>query len=205
MAAQAVAGPLRELRQHAHGGHVAGHHVDDRRLHLARLAVGQADQAHQAGIRLHDAVDAGAARIWSLLPVGGDRAVDQRGVGFSQLCMAEPEAFHYPRAHALHHDVGARDQAACHGHAVGGLEVERHAQLVAVEAVEQRAVVAEPAGAQPAAKLAAGRLHLDDPGAHVGQQHGAGRPGADLGEVDDGQAVQCVAQHVRSPEGCGIV
>lgn len=112
-----------------------------------------------------------------------------------ELRVAEAEPLHDAGPHAFDHDVGLRDQRASDGHAFGGLEVQAQPELVAVEGVEQRAVVADPRRAERASEFALGRLDLDHAGAHVGQQHRAGGPGADLREVDDLQALECSAQH----------
>jgi hypothetical protein len=84
------------------------------------------------------------------------------------------------------------------------LQIERDALLVAVEAVEELAVVAAVAVAKeerpdPARHVAAiGRvLDLDDFGAEIGHLHRAVRPGAVLLDRDDPEAGQN-GKHVSS-------
>ncbi|MNS54921.1 hypothetical protein D3C72_877410 [compost metagenome] len=195
MPAAPVARPLRQPGEDADHGDVARHHVHHRRLHLARLAALHTDQAHQARVRLDDAVHAGTVRVGAFLPVGRDRAVDQRGVLLCEIGVAQPQPRHHAGPHALHHDIGGSHQPARHVETLGPLEIDRHAELVAVEPVEQRAVRADPARAKPAPHFAARRLHLDHAGPHVGHQHGGRRAGADLREIDDGQSFQSLAEH----------
>ena len=70
----------------------------------------------------------------------------------------------------------------------GILQVERHRPLVAVQVLEIRAM------ARPARLLAGGILYqgvdLDDVGAPIRELAHAGRPGADAGEVEHGEAGQ---------------
>ncbi len=78
--------------------------------------------------------------------------------------------------------------------AVVALEVEHDAALVAVDAAEVAAVrllfVALDERARVARHVAARRLDLHHVGPEIGEQHGAVRPGEDLGEVEHAQAVE---------------
>jgi len=87
--------------------------------------------------------------------------------------------------------VRARDEPIERGSALGLLEVERHALLVAVDAHEIRAL-ARLKGRTPAAGVVAlARLFdLDHPRAEVGEEHRAVRPGEHAGQVEDGDTLK---------------
>ncbi|MNK85537.1 hypothetical protein D3C87_1054210 [compost metagenome] len=193
VAAEAVVVPGVQLGQHRHAGHVTGDHIDHRRLHLGRRGAGRADQAHQPGVGLQYAVDASAVGVRTLLAIGGNRAVNQvrfqRGHGF----ITQTEPGHDAGAHALDQYVGLQHQAFDHRRAVRVFEVQAQAQFAAIETVKQRAVFTDPGRAEGTAQFAFMGFDLDHARAHVGHQHGRGGACGDLGEIEDGQAVQCLA------------
>ena len=73
----------------------------------------------------------------------------------------------------------------------GGLEVDGDAFLVAVDAQEVGALVAQERRAPaPRVVAAAGMFELDDAGAEVAEHHRAVRPREHAGEIENGDAVQ---------------
>src|SRR6185436_9721270 len=88
-------------------------------------------------------------------------------------------------------DIGVREEALHDFEPAGRLEVHRDAALVPVEHHERRRL-ALYRGFGIAARVVAARklFHLDHVRAHVGEQQSAGRPGHDLRELDDLDALQ---------------
>src|SRR3970040_2366291 len=85
----------------------------------------------------------------------------------------------------VHHDVGPADQAPDDLDALGALQVEGDAVLVAVgggEVVAERVV--EERGPGAAVVTGADALDLDDLRPVVGEQHGAERPGHGDADLD---------------------
>ncbi|MNR06590.1 hypothetical protein D3C85_1226650 [compost metagenome] len=72
------------------------------------------------------------------------------------------------------------------------LQVQADALFAAIEGVEERTVFAYPGRPQCAPQLTFAGFDLDHPRAHVGHQHGRRGARCDLGEVQDGQPLQCV-------------
>ena len=79
----------------------------------------------------------------------------------------------------LDHHVGARGQPLDDGHPARILQVDRDAALVAVQV---RGVEEDPLTPFPARPL-----HPDHVGPEVGQDLGAGGPGTDRGQVENGE------------------
>ena len=74
---------------------------------------------------------------------------------------------------------------------LGVLQIERQTLLVPVDAEEVRAFFTDEGRSPPARVVAAaGLLDLDDPRAHVGEQHRAVGPGQHARQIDDEQPVQ---------------
>jgi hypothetical protein len=81
--------------------------------------------------------------------------------------------------------------------ALGGVDVDDDAFLVAVEGAEE----ADADPRQGARLVAAGRLDLDHLGAEVGQDHPAGGPHHHVRELDDADAIE--GQAAQSQRGHG--
>ena len=73
------------------------------------------------------------------------------------------ESFSSARREGFEQNVGARNQAVHHGAALGTLEVDAQAALVAIDDGGRGAAVAWPE------MIAVGRLDLDDLGAKFGE------------------------------------
>ncbi len=123
-----------------------------------------------------------------------DGRVDQPGSHRPHRVVADAEAVHDAGLRVLDERVRPFDEPQQRVAAVGGLEVEHDAALVAVDAGEVAAV--RPLAVLPRERPAVARhvpgrrLDLDHVRAEVGQQHRAERPGQRLRGVDDPQARQ---------------
>ena len=116
---------------------------------------------------------------------------DDGGVGVFQGGVVEAELFGEVAAQVVEHGVCAGDELAEHRHALGVLEVEGDAALVAVEGLVELAVAgAEHVRSDGAADVAAfgGVFDLDDVGAEIAEQLGAKWPRAVLLNSEDGDA-----------------
>ena len=166
-------------RQVQRAAAVVAHQVQRRH----RLAAGRADGMQRAGQRDVVQVVPGRLRQRAALAEAGHAAVDQARIARMAVGRAQAQALGHAGAEALDQHVGAGDQAH-HGVAAGRrLQVQRHRAPVApadLEALVHRHAQAAGLGAVDAHHV----------GAHVGQQHGAHRAGADAGQFDDAQSFQ---------------
>ena len=205
---------MRIGRENPHRGQNAGGNVGERRAALDRRPLRSlAGEAHDAGHRLGDQIEAAAMPVRSGAAEAGQRAIDQRRMLFPEILITEPQTFHDARREILDQHVGGLQQAAHHAGAAGLFEIDRHAALVAVHHQERRGLVPDLRRDHVAAVVAVRRLlDLDDVGAHVGEHERAGRPRHHVGEIDDFQTGQrthwvlpFVCSHGRdhSPAHCG--
>src|SRR4051812_4657333 len=136
---------------------------------------------------------AGAVAVGTVLPVAGDRAIDQGGVRLLQHVVSHAELVQDARAKALDQDVRGLDQLEERLPATLLLQIEADRSLVAVEGEVDRRAGAERVvllvavvGRRPAHVVAlTGVLDLDHVGAEVGEQQGAETAGQQAGEVED--------------------
>ena len=157
--------------------------VGDRDADAHRSLPRQAGDRHQAAHALRDLVEARAHAVGTVLAVAGNAAVDEARVDRRHRLVADAEAVLHVGPIVLHQHVALRGELLQDRDAVGRLEVERHAALVAMHILEV-AAFARPAGAL--AFVEAGRhLDLDHLRAPVGELAHAGRTGAHAREVDD--------------------
>jgi hypothetical protein len=126
--------------------------------------------------------------VGAVLPEAGDAAIDEARVDLSHALVIDTEFCFHVRPEILHDHVGLFREPPKHIEALGILQIERHRPLVAVQILKVRTV------ARPARLFAAGILHqgidLDHIGAPVRELPHAGRPGADAGEIEYGEAGQ---------------
>src|SRR5262249_28110727 len=106
--------------------------------------------------------------------------------------VAEPQSLQRAGAIILDHDVAGANEFAPGEPPRLGLEIERHALLVAVHGLEERVVEAAPAAK---GITVAGRLDLDDLRAEIGQQHAGVWPAYVARELNDAYAGQCSGFH----------
>jgi hypothetical protein len=180
----ALAGEV-ALAQRGHcadGAEHAAHdvvHAGARAQRVARAARHVGEAAHH----LHHFVERGAVVVRA-----GQKAlvahVDEARIQLAERVVVEPQLLHGAGLEVLADDVGGGDEAQRGLHALGLLQVERDALLVAVEGREEARARAE----QAARVVALDGLDLDDLGAEVGQQQAAGRTHDHVGELDDADA-----------------
>ena len=187
--ALAGAGSCIERREDRVAGQHAGADIDDRDAVLGRPAVGCAGDAHQPGLGLQDEVVAGERRFRSARAVTGDRAAHQLRRVLLEPRVGEAPLVERADLEVVHQHVGLRDQRGEHLLSRLRRHVERDRTLVAVDAEKIRGLARGKRRSPGAGVVAgAGRLHLDDLGAHVAEHHGAERPGQDAREIEHARA-----------------
>ncbi|MCY1530032.1 hypothetical protein D9M68_652060 [compost metagenome] len=150
-----------------------------------------AGDAHQPAHGLDGQVEPAFLRTRPRLPIGRNRTIDESGIHFAQLGIAQPQAVHHARPIVFDQHVCARRQLARQGQVSRVLQVQRHRPLVAVERGEVLAVAVGD-GRPAAQRIAAfGVLDLDDVRAHVRQQHAAKRARRDVANLQHRDAGQC--------------
>ena len=174
-----------------------GQDVADRHADLGRAAavgVGGAGDRHQPADGLDDEVVAGPVGRRAARSVARDREVDEPRVERPQRLVVEPEPGEAIAPEVLDQDVRVGQQPAQDRRAVGALEVEAEAALVAVDREEigggPRPGLdrADPRRTPAAGRIALRWLDLDHLGAEVAEQHRAVRPGQDRRAVDDAES-----------------
>ena len=150
-----------------------------------RGASRHAGDAHQPAHGLRHEVEAGPGAVGTGRAEARDRAVDEAGVGVRKVLVGETLALHGARPHILHQHVHGLGHASNDVDASGGAEIDDHATLVAVDPQERRGLAVDEGRPGPPYVVAVRLLDLYHVGAHVGQEHGAERPGHHLREVED--------------------
>ena len=129
---------LQQRHQDAHRAEDAGGQVGHRDADAHRALAGQAGDRHQPAHALRDLVEAGTLAIRPVLAEARDAGIDQPRIDRSQRRIVDAEAELHVGAIVLHQHVGALHQALQDRHAVGRLQIERHAALVAMQVLEVR-------------------------------------------------------------------
>ena len=189
----AAAGVMARIERGENGiaGQHAGTHVDDGDAVFGRRPLGLAADAHQAGLRLENEIIAGQRGLRAAGAIASDRAAHRaRRMGLEP-GIGEAPFRQGAELEIIDDHVGLLDQAGEHLLAGGHRHVQRHRALVAVGA-EEIGGLAGHERRSPAAGIvaAAGRLDLDDVGAHVAEHHGAERAGENAGEIEHADAGQ---------------
>ena len=135
---------------------------------------------HAAGDGVDDALVGADVGIGAGGAEAGEVGVDEAGVAGGEAVVVHAETGGHARAEAGEDDVGGAGEALGVGAAFLRLEVEDDAALAAVP---------HEGGVVLAAGIALRRLHLNDLGARVGEDHGGQGAGKATGEVDDSQAL----------------
>ena len=154
----------------------------------SRAFTRRAGDRHQPAHALCDLIEARALVIGAILAEAGDAAIDEARIDLAQGIVIDAEPRLDIGAEVFDHDVGLRGQPPEHVEPFWILQIERHRALVAVQVLKVGAV------ARAARLLAAGvfdqGVDLDDVGAPIRELPHAGRPGADPGEIENGEAGQ---------------
>ncbi len=224
-ATAAGARPFVQFGDHAVGAVHPGQQVRDRHADLGRGLRVRPGHRHQSGLTLRDLVVAGAATLRSVMAEAGDRQHHQRRVEFGQPRHGEAESVEHARPEVLQQHVTAPDEFGQRVPPVLALQVEHDRLLVAVAGQEiggdrLAGIDARVTGRRligrrsderwsPAAGVVAvtGSLHLDHPGAEVGEHHRRVRPGKRSGQIDDGDVGQRSAVHgcLQGLLGCAAI
>ena len=123
-----------------------------------------------------------------------DRGDDHARIERMDALPVEAHAVEHAGAEILDQHVAMLDQRLQHLLALGVLGVQRDRALVVVEHGEIEAVDIGNVAQLAAGDVAdAGALDLDHVGAEPGEKLGAGRPRLDMGEIEDADAVECLA------------
>ena len=147
---------LDQRHRDAVGAEDAGAEVGDRDADAHRALPRQAGDRHQPAHALRDLVEARAHAIRPFLAVARDARVDEARIHRRHRFVADAEPVLHVRAVVLDQHVGLRGHLLQDRDAVGRLEVERHAALVAVHVLEV-AAVARAARPRPRPARAASR------------------------------------------------
>jgi hypothetical protein len=179
---------LQQRDQDAHGAEQPGGQVGDRDTDPHRPLPGDSGDRHQPAHALGDLVEAGALRIGTGLAEAGNARKDDARIDLAQHLVVDPQPFLDVGPEVLDHHVGLLDHFLEGGDALGRLEVERDAALVAMQVHEIRAV---PGAAQRLAGVqGGGRFDLDDVRAPIGELTHASGAGADPGQIEHGKTAE---------------
>ena len=163
----------------------AGAKVGDRDADAHRALAGQSGDRHQPAHALRDLVESRPQAVRPVLAVAGDAGVDEARVDRGHRLVVDAELSLHVGTEVLDQHVGLQHQLLEDRDALGRLQVQRHAALVAVDVAE----VAAFARAADAFAFVHRRRHLDldDLRAPVGELADRRRAGANAGEVEDGE------------------
>lgn len=188
----AGARPRQQRHEDRRQRHVAGEVVHHRDAHAGRARGGVAVDAHHPAQGLQHGVVAGQAAQRPVGAEAGHAAVHEARVGRGQrLLVAQAPAIHGAGQEVLDEHVGALQQPVQHLLPAGRGQVQADGALAPVEGREVgRVAVQVERRAELAGLVPAGRLHLDDLRAMVGQHLGAQRAREHAGQVHHLQAVQ---------------
>jgi len=188
-AADTRAVALIERGQHANGAEHAAHDV----VHRTAGAQGAAHRpghVGQARHHLHHFIQ-GQAVVVRATEEALVRGIDQPGVTLAERGVIETQRVHAPGLEVFDEHVGAVDQRQHRLSALGRVEVDGDALLVAVEGTEEP----RPRPEQPACAVTTGGLDLDHFGTQVAKDHAAGGAHDHVRNLDDTNAVQRESGH----------
>ena len=155
------------------------------------MRAGLARDADHPALRLEDEVEGRAIPIGAVLAEARDGTVDDSGVSLPRFLVGQAEAREGARAVVLEHDVAPLDELEEELLALGALEVDLDAFLVAVEADEVRGLAAGQRRSPRARDVArASRLELDHLRPEVGEHGGAEGSRERVAEVEHPDVLQ---------------
>ena len=146
---------------------------------------------HNTRHTLGHKVKAALVRIRTGCAKAGYRGINEAGLLLPQSVIVQAESGHHPRAIILHHHISLSGECP---HDIPGaaiFEIEHDTALVPVDRPIAGTLHPLPFAHTPSS-IAAGRLDLDDIGSQVSKQHGAKRPGHDLGKFQDANSGECL-------------
>ena len=146
-------------------------------------------ELHQPQLGVHHRGVRPPSRHHAVLPVAGDRAVDELRVAGAHRGVAEAEPIEHTRPEVLEHDVGGGRETGDDVAAAVEAQVDGDASLPAVLLGEVHREPADPR-LRRAGEVTLGRLDLDHVGAEVGQRLAARRARQHPRQVEDANAVE---------------
>ena len=179
---------LDEGDERTHGGVVAAGQVGDGDADAHRSLARQPGDRHQAAHALRDLVEARPIAVGTVLAEARQAHIDEARIDLAQRLVVEAEPVLHVGPVVLDQHVGAGRQLLQDGDAVGRLEVERDAALVAMQ-VEEVGTVARAAHHRVLVALLR-HLDLDHVGAPVGEVARRRRAGAGPRQIDHLEAGQ---------------
>lgn len=223
----AVERPRPEVRQHAHGRieqrhievsattgalrvpqsdhqrehrRIAPSEIDDRHAALAGRPVGLAGDRHVPGMALDQIVVAGLGGSRARRPEPRERAAHDGGIDDAQRLVREAELVGQVTAHVVVHAVRHAHEVVEDRSPLGVRQIERDGFLAAIEGLKVERIALDLPRRYVARDVASDRwiLDLDDLGAEVGEHLCAERPGAELRNRQNAQAVERSATHTET-------
>ncbi len=187
--------PPHDGREDAHGEQGGPVVVDDRRARRPRPRARLAGDGHHPEQRLGQEILAGLVGIRAIRAVARGRRIDQAGLALFQRRIAEPQLLHHARPEVLGHHIGRIDQPQRDLPALGGLEIDGDAALVAVGTqIENALAVVPDVAAGPVALPCPFRiLHGDHIGTEIAQHldaHGAQQKVVEADHTNAAQQVE---------------
>jgi len=131
---------LVKRRQDGPGAEQTRSQIADRFAHLHRRARRVTRQRHQARQRLRHEVEGRQVVFWTRLAETGNACVDQTLIPAGELGVSDAEACSHARPEILDQYVGGQREASRKGLPGRLLQINGHAELVAIDQLEQRAL-----------------------------------------------------------------
>ena len=133
-----------------------------------------------------------------------DGNIDELGVDFFQLLVAQTHAVHGACLQVFHHDIDMLDQILEHLDALGILGVADNALFTVVDADEITALTVDKRTIAAAVIAGAGLFDLDDLGAHIAEHHGAVGTCQRIGEIQYTNTLQRLFGHNETTSRCDV-
>ena len=170
-----------------------GTNIGDGETHGHGSVAGIATEPGQPAHGLQQKILAGLASPGALAAIACDDAINNVGAQRPDRFIIEAEPFHDAGPEVVHEYIGLRDQAANIIGVLQRLKISRKALLIAIDGMKQCRLAVEFGirDVELSANVAcAGTFDLDDAGAEIGESQAGRRPGQELAEVEDRDAVE---------------
>ena len=194
--------PVVERRQDADDRVEPGCEIADGDAGAHRRSVRLACQAHAARQGLDDHVVGGAVPIRTVMAEAADCGCHQLRIGGQEHFVRQAEPLHHAGAEIFDQHIRPRQQRQQRFAPFRLLEIQHHAPLVAIGAVEVRAVPEDEMRRDDAGRISDARgLDLDDVGAQVAEEHRGEGTRKERREIDDDDPRQhafCALAHCDS-------
>ena len=179
------------------------HQITERNAQLGRHVARLAIHAERTRHRLQHDVEARPVAQRSGHPETRNRAVDQPGIDCRKRVPAQPQPVHHAGAIILDHHVGLGRQVLDQRDPLGGLEIDHHALLGAVDCQEIVALAIADRR-KPSRFVAGRRLDLDHFRAEVGQRQRRCRPCQHARKIEHAHARERTGPGLRVSHRTGL-